>query len=549
MTDLPPAPAVDYTNKDFGSLRQAMLDLAAWRLPEWTDRSPGDLGMVLVDLFAYSADVVLYYMDRIASEAFLPTATERRSVQHLLRLIGYELAPPAAATSELDLFFAAPEDDDPTEVRIAPGTGFATKPDTTTAPPRPAVRFEHLGADDVVIQLTGDDADVVPQPDGTLRYRGLPVVHAETQPRRNLGSSTGEPNQTFPLSDAPIVDTTLVVEVEEGSDWVRWDRRRNLLYDVDPVDGRLQPSGREDRHYTVERDEQGRTSVVFGDGEFGLIPPVGRVVRAVFATGGGTAGNVPPGAISTVASGGVAAPAALKAVTNPRAAVGGTEAESIDHARRFGPLAFRSGDRAVTLRDHVALAYQAGGVAKVRAHTTGWNRVDLVVVPTGDVVEPVSDGLRQRLLEFFEDRKMLGTSVRIVDALAVEVDVRVEVLAEHHHDAEAVRNRARDAVLGLLAFDRVDLGRPVYLSKVYEAVEALDGVAAAVVTRFRRHEVALPKPWVRHKKLLEAKFATIGEAVELTYLGEIPVDGRITVGESEIVVPGTVVVELRHDVP
>ena len=79
------APAVDYTNKDFASLRQAMLALARYRLPEWTDQSPSDLGILLVDLFAYMGDVVLYYQDRIASESFLQTAGERRSVGHVRR--------------------------------------------------------------------------------------------------------------------------------------------------------------------------------------------------------------------------------------------------------------------------------------------------------------------------------------------------------------------------------------------------------------------------------------------------------------------------------
>lgn len=543
MTDVPTVPAVDYTNKDFGSLRQAMLDLAAWRLPEWTDRSPGDFGMVMVDLFAYVGDIVCYYQDRIASECFLPTAAERRSVQHLLRLIGYELAPPVAATTEVDLTFEAPGPNDPVTARIRPGTGFTTTPDTSGERPVPAVRFEYLGADDLVIDLTGPQ--VTPQDDGKLRYRGVPVVHAESQQPEALGTSTGEPNQAFPLRGAPLLETTLVVEVDDGAGFVIWDRRRTLLYDIDPSDGRLRPSGREDHHYAVERDEQGRASVVFGDGQFGLIPPAGQAVRARYAVGGGAIGNVRPGAINIVAPG---APRSLKAVTNPRAAVGGAEAETIEHARRFGPLAFRSGDRAVTLRDYTALAHEAGGVAKVRAHTTGWNRIDLVVVPAGDAVGPVSDELRQRILDFFEDRKMLGTSVRVVDAVSVAVDIRVEVVPEHHHDPEAVRGRARTAVADLLAFERVELGRPIYLSKVYEAVEALDGVAAAVVTRFRRQDAALPRTTAKHLHLLEAKFANISEVVELAYLGEIPVEGRIDVGAFEIVVPGDLVVELRYDV-
>jgi len=43
-------------------------------------------------------------------------------------------------------------------------------------------------------------------------------------------------------------------------------------------------------------------------------------------------------------------------VTNPAAAAGGVDHEEIDHAKEFGPLAFRSGQRAVTLNDYVALA-------------------------------------------------------------------------------------------------------------------------------------------------------------------------------------------------
>src|SRR5712691_8224242 len=114
-------PAIDYTDKDYDSLRQAMLNLAAYRLPEWTDRSPADLGVLLVDLFAYLGDILSYYQDRLASESYLDTAVERRSIMYLLRLIGYELAGPVAASAELDLVFAAPGPGQPTTVRIPSG--------------------------------------------------------------------------------------------------------------------------------------------------------------------------------------------------------------------------------------------------------------------------------------------------------------------------------------------------------------------------------------------------------------------------------------------
>ena len=73
-------PSIDYTNRDYNSLLEAMLALASEKLPEWTDHSPNDFGVVLLELFAYMGDIQLYYQDRIANESFLETAAERRSV-------------------------------------------------------------------------------------------------------------------------------------------------------------------------------------------------------------------------------------------------------------------------------------------------------------------------------------------------------------------------------------------------------------------------------------------------------------------------------------
>ena len=147
-------PAIDYTNKDFASLRQAMLDLAVYRVPEWTDHSPADLGVLLVDLFAYMGDIILYYQDRIASESFLHTASERRSVLHLLRLIGYELKPPVPATAMLTLTFDPPAPGQPTTVKIPNGARFATKPQGST----PSISFEYLGPD-LTVDLTKSTTD------------------------------------------------------------------------------------------------------------------------------------------------------------------------------------------------------------------------------------------------------------------------------------------------------------------------------------------------------------------------------------------------------
>lgn len=74
----------------------------------------------LLDAWAMACDVVSFYSERIAQEGFLDTATQRRSVLELARMIGYELAPGVA--SSVHLAFSVEGADDPYRVvQVGPG--------------------------------------------------------------------------------------------------------------------------------------------------------------------------------------------------------------------------------------------------------------------------------------------------------------------------------------------------------------------------------------------------------------------------------------------
>lgn len=64
-------------------------------------RDTGDATVALLDASAVVADILAFYSERIANEAYLRTATERRSVLELARAIGYELGPGVAASVHL----------------------------------------------------------------------------------------------------------------------------------------------------------------------------------------------------------------------------------------------------------------------------------------------------------------------------------------------------------------------------------------------------------------------------------------------------------------
>src|SRR5437870_5815987 len=74
---------------------QQLVDEAKTRIqlncPSWSDLSPGDPGMVLLEVFAYLTEVMIYRLNRIPEKAYI----------EFLNLLGLKLQPPVAASASL----------------------------------------------------------------------------------------------------------------------------------------------------------------------------------------------------------------------------------------------------------------------------------------------------------------------------------------------------------------------------------------------------------------------------------------------------------------
>lgn len=97
--------AIRYRVGDHGRFKESLLaGLSRAALPALrglTTRRDEDFSIALLDAFAVMADVLTFYQERIANESYLRTATERLSVGHIARLIGYDLRPGSAARASL----------------------------------------------------------------------------------------------------------------------------------------------------------------------------------------------------------------------------------------------------------------------------------------------------------------------------------------------------------------------------------------------------------------------------------------------------------------
>ncbi len=101
----------------------------------------------------------------------------------------------------------------------------------------------------------------------------------------------------------------------------------------------------------------------------GMIPPAGRRIRArVMRAGGGAAGNVPAGTLSSIQAVDVSGKTVSGlTVQQPTDATGGADSETLDQAEQRIPATLRHQERAVTATDYKDLVQEmpGNGVARV----------------------------------------------------------------------------------------------------------------------------------------------------------------------------------------
>lgn len=89
------------SSHSLGSLQEDSKGSVTRPLAALTTRDESDPSIALLDAWATVGDVLTFYQERVANEGYLRTATERRSVLELARLVGYRPRPGVAASAYL----------------------------------------------------------------------------------------------------------------------------------------------------------------------------------------------------------------------------------------------------------------------------------------------------------------------------------------------------------------------------------------------------------------------------------------------------------------
>ena len=230
ISNPPGLAAIQYRVGDYTSFREALLEALPGEveLANWKPTASGDLALQMIEWWAYIADILTFYNERIANEDYLGTAVLDQSVHRLVDLLGYRPRPGIGATATLaalvsaKLPFSLPQG---FAVQSKPGPGnppqiFELSANTVLQPfdhvsadPEPSQAT--LGADGTVLLKgtvssikTGDELLVVEQgwngSDTNYAVANVASIQAQTSPRGaantqvNFGATLGLPSGASP---------------------------------------------------------------------------------------------------------------------------------------------------------------------------------------------------------------------------------------------------------------------------------------------------------------------------------------------------------------
>ncbi len=452
--------AFDYASRDFDTIKQDLLARADRVFPEWVDRDPSDFGMLLVDLWASAADVLHFYIDRVAGEALLPTAQQRESVLALANLLDYVPRGRTSAVGTITL-----ENTGATDYTVPPLTEFVAR------------------NNNIIYRLYTEAGGVIPA--GSTA--SITVLEGAITIDENLTSSaSGASGQQYVLSGTGIVSKSVQVFVYEDG----------LTPTTYQHVSRIATAATGDRVFVTNVTADGDTEVVFGTTINGFIPPTGSKITVTYASSSGDDGNLPSNSIVGFKS----SPPQDVRTTTSSSMSGGLDEESITSLKRSIPSVISAQNRGVTRNDFVALAIQVDGVAKasvafvpsVAGPSAGNASVTIFPQPqrsdyltTGDTSQTVSAAMQTAIVNAIQPRALLGVNVYCSPTIGWQrIDIDTTIYVNEKYVTNWVERDVSAALDELFEFDNVFFGQRLTLGQVYRIILNVPGVDYCTIEVF-----------------------------------------------------------------
>jgi len=491
---------IDYSSNDFEEYRASLITyLKAVYPDDYNNFVESDLGIMLVEMFAYLASVLSFKADMLANENFISSVQAPENLRKLLQLIGIALKGPVSAKASCTLTIddgsrVSTGDTHSLVIKYANRSFSVDSNKDTGRLSYTVYKVNPTGA----IELT--EPNISLKASESTNEAGLEfsnLILLEGLLKRVDGTFNSlDTLHTINLEDSSIVEGSLYVKV--GTDV--YNEIENLfLADSD------------DLVFSKTYSDDYSARIIFGDNIRGKAPAAGTDYEVYYRVGGGNRGNISPGAIN------VSIPATnddpeigdiLVNVTNPSKATGGRNSESVEHAKRWGPNFFKTQYRAVTGDDYTSFANQfvstvgqsGKSIAVLRSSGAGSNMIDIYTVAFADEVEGVQAQLerapityKNELLKYLDEYKMLTDEVTIVDGLIRTLDVKATIFIDRTYESfeEDIKRSASAKILQFFDLSKREFGENVRVDELNRDIFEIPEVRFSKIDNLKDDDIKL----------------------------------------------------------
>lgn len=417
--------------RSYNDIKAKLIQSLNERVPEITDMSEGNIFILTLSIFASIAEVIHYYIDGMAREAFLPTCRRYSSLYKHAKLVDYHIK--SAIPSSVDLTVYMQDGSPfPVDIQVPQNTIFNSKDGK-----------QWITTRNVTIER------------GTYTYK-VPVAQEEAVEEVELGTYTSH-DIIITLGDLPTdkkyVEGSMVLTIG-GEAWTLVD---TFAY-----------SGPGDKVYKVELDTTLTPYLVFGDGQFGRKPTIGSLIKGQYYLTYGANGNIPanqfdkvPTVMTDVTSG--------LTLTNTIAATGGSDYEDFDTLKEHIPLSIKTLGVAITKEDYEAIAMLIDGVDKAYCNYICGKYVEVYITPDGgsEASTELINNVRQRM----ESSKVLTTRVSVYSTHAAKIYLSAEITGRKSFKSIDISNQVKKALLDAYNYQNSDINKPVRQSDLYALMD------------------------------------------------------------------------------
>lgn len=481
---------INFAATDFLSLRDSLVAYAKAVYPnDYQYFAESDFGMMLIELVAYMGSVLSMKADMLANENFLATAKQRSSVKKLLQLIGVRMKGPLSAAAQARLIVNADLGSIGGDLTITP----ASRVINFTSPEDGGLLSYTLykvvnGLVDTANSTGNIVLDIGSEGLGSQQNVFTNLVLQEGALLTESGDfAATETVKSIKLSQGPVIDGSVQVFVTDTEKTLA-----NGAYTQ--VDNIYFASGGSDRIFQVLYDDKYNATVIFGDNTVGVSPTDGASFFIQYRVGGGTRGNVERNAINIAVNGLTTDSGDVQGqITNISKATGGSNAETIQHAKKYAPLTFRRQDRLVTLEDYSVFANtfisNYGTVGKATAATrkaySSANIIDVYVLEKASdfQLQRATTNFKTQLLNAMNLKRMATDDLVVVDGLIRTLDLEVTVKIDQSlKDKESeIKNKVVDAILNYMNVDNREFGQSLSIAELNREIFEIDEVRFSTI--------------------------------------------------------------------